>query len=357
MRPRALVRRRDDASLPAVYACSGGSRLSRLAAETARRVEQLGWARRLSLESASGGDVGPRVVAIDGCALACGSRALEQKGVPPERVIRLDGLARERSGADDGPRSVEEVLAWIRPILREGAVASEEDGQQRAARRHYRGHSPGGYLEAIYRLSSGLGGGSSLTAAEVSRAIGVTRVSVGEMLDRLEAQGLVERGPHREVLLTEPGSAAAACMVRQRRIVESFLAQSLGYAVAELDAAAASLTEAFDDTMLERLFESLGRPERCPHGWPLDPDAEAAERGELVGLDAVGEGGGGVIAALTEDGGRIAGVCERGFALGAGVHVLRIEGAEITASLAGTLHLLDREHVACVFVRPFQVAP
>jgi len=32
--------------------------------------------------------------------------------------------------------------------------------------------------------------------------------------------------------------------------------------------------------MVERIDEKLGHPERCPHGWPVDPDVEQAENRE-----------------------------------------------------------------------------
>jgi DtxR family Mn-dependent transcriptional regulator len=33
--------------------------------------------------------------------------------------------------------------------------------------------------------------------------------------------------------------------------------------------------------MIERLFERLGQPERCPHGYPIDPDHELRENPTL----------------------------------------------------------------------------
>ena len=39
--------------------------------------------------------------------------------------------------------------------------------------------------------------------------LGVSRASAGEMLKRLEADGLVERGEHKEAILTEQGRQIA----------------------------------------------------------------------------------------------------------------------------------------------------
>ena len=44
------------------------------------------------------------------------------------------------------------------------------------------------------------------------------------------------------------------------------------------------------DDMIERLEERLGHPDRCPHGWPVDPSAERDENPKLKPLSEVGAG-------------------------------------------------------------------
>ena len=61
------------------------------------------------------------------------------------------------------------------------------------------GHSVDEYLETIYFLAFPIGEyrpstGSTAIAARVAEMLGVSRASAGEMLKRLEADGLVERG-------------------------------------------------------------------------------------------------------------------------------------------------------------------
>jgi DtxR family Mn-dependent transcriptional regulator len=72
------------------------------------------------------------------------------------------------------------------------------------------GHSVDDYLETIYFLAFPIGeyqpaSGSSAIASRVAEMLGVSRASAGEMLKRLEAEGLVERGDHKEAILTAPG--------------------------------------------------------------------------------------------------------------------------------------------------------
>ena len=58
----------------------------------------------------------------------------------------------------------------------------------------------------------------------------------------------------------------------------------MGYTAAESHVHADVIGDTFSDEMIERINERLGRPDRCPHGWPVDTDAEQAENAELVAL-------------------------------------------------------------------------
>ena len=120
--------------------------------------------------------------------------------------------------------------------------------------------------------------------------LGVSRASAGEMLKRLEADGLVERGEHKEAILTPAGTERARKVVRKHRIIERLLTDFMGYTAAEAHVHADELGGTFTDDMVERIDEKLGHPERCPHGWPVDPDVEQAENRELEPLSALEPG-------------------------------------------------------------------
>src|SRR5690242_3693634 len=101
------------------------------------------------------------------------------------------------------------------------------------------GHSIDEYLETIYFLAFPIGeypvaGGSAPTlASRVAEMLGVSRASAGEMLKRLEREGLIERGEHKEAILTEAGRARAERVVRKHRIIERLLTDFMGYTAAE----------------------------------------------------------------------------------------------------------------------------
>jgi DtxR family Mn-dependent transcriptional regulator len=160
---------------------------------------------------------------------------------------------------------------------------------------HAQGHSVDEYLETIYFLAFPIGeyrpaSGANAIASRVAEMLGVSRASAGEMLKRLEADGLVERGEQKEALLTASGRARAERVVRKHRLIERFLTDFLGYTAAEAHVHADELGDTFTDEMVERIDERLGHPDRCPHGWPVDTEAEQAENRELQPLSELAPG-------------------------------------------------------------------
>jgi DtxR family transcriptional regulator, Mn-dependent transcriptional regulator len=163
------------------------------------------------------------------------------------------------------------------------------------------------YLETIYFLAFPIGeyrpvaGGTSATiASRVAEMLGVSRASAGEMLKRLEAEGLVERGEHKEAILTASGTERARKVVRKHRIIERLLTDFMGYTAAEAHVHADELGGTFSDDMVERIEEKLGHPDRCPHGWPVDPDFEQEENRELEPLADLPAGMSATIVRLAE---------------------------------------------------------
>jgi DtxR family transcriptional regulator, Mn-dependent transcriptional regulator len=173
------------------------------------------------------------------------------------------------------------------------------------------GHSVDEYLETIYFLAFPIGEyrplntGSPTLASRVAEMLGVSRASAGEMLKRLEADGLIERGKHKEALLTAAGRRRAERVVRKHRIIERLLTDFMGYSAAEAHVHADELGDTFSEDMVERIAAKLGNPERCPHGWPVDPDFEQAENEELVALAELGEGEKATVVRLAEHDGEL----------------------------------------------------
>jgi DtxR family Mn-dependent transcriptional regulator len=198
---------------------------------------------------------------------------------------------------------------------------------------HAHGHSPEDYLEAIYFLVSPIGeyqpaDGSPANAARVADMLGVSRAAVGEMLKRLGNEGLLKRDVGRELVFTKEGAARAEQVVRNHRIIERFLTDFLGYSAAGAHEHADKLGAAFTPDMVERMNERLGFPDRCPHGWPISPEAERAENAELVSLSELEAGTACEIVRLVEhDGDLLHWYYDEGFVPGTALSVLQVQHA------------------------------
>ena len=224
---------------------------------------------------------------------------------------------------------------------------------------HGHGHSVDEYLETIYFLAFPIGEyrpatASNAIASRVAEMLGVSRASAGEMLKRLEAEGLVERGEQKEAILTPTGIERAERVVRKHRLIERFLTDFMGYTAAESHVHADELGDTFSDDMVERINERLGYPDRCPHGWPIATDVEQAENAELISLADLAPGSAAEIVRLAEhDGDLLHWFYENGFA--PGVTVLRqTSSAEdpLTVALDGDERSIDEKFAQGLYVRP-----
>ena len=223
------------------------------------------------------------------------------------------------------------------------------------------GHSVDEYLETIYFLAFPIGEyrpqstGSPTLASRVAEMLGVSRASAGEMLKRLEAEGLIERGEHKEALLTPSGRTRAEKVVRKHRIIERLLTDFMGYSAAEAHVHADELGDTFSDDMVERIEKRLGNPERCPHGWPVDPVAEQEENRELAALSDLGPGVRATIVRLAEhDGELLHWFYDEGLVPGSEIEVRETQPAagQLTVKLDGADRAIGERAAAGLFVRP-----
>ena len=223
-------------------------------------------------------------------------------------------------------------------------------------------HSVDEYLETIYFLAFPIGeyrpltaGASPTLASRVAEMLGVSRASAGEMLKRLEKDGLVRRGEHKEALLTKAGRQRAERVVRKHRLIERLLTDFMGYTAAEAHVHADELGDSFSDEMIDRVAERLGHPERCPHGWPVDPDFEQAENEELKPLAELDAGAKATIVRLAEhDGELLHWFYDQGFEPGRKLQMTAAEPAagHFRVKLDGREETIAEKAAAGLFVRP-----
>ena len=221
------------------------------------------------------------------------------------------------------------------------------------------GHSVDEYLETIYFLAFPIGeyrpdtsGAPATLATRVAEMLGVSRASAGEMLKRLEGDGLIERGTRKEAILTQAGRVRAEHVVRKHRIIERLLTDFMGYTAAESHVHADELGDTFSDDMVERIAARLGNPDRCPHGWPVDTEFEQEENRQLVPLSDLETGSRATIVRLAEhDGDLLHWFYEQGLEPGTELELADAAG-ELTVRLNGDERKVGEKAAAGLFVRP-----
>lgn len=126
------------------------------------------------------------------------------------------------------------------------------------------------YLREIYKLG-GEGGRVSVNA--IARAQGVSAASASAMVKKLGALELVDHTPYKGVRLTDAGQRVAVEVIRHHRLLELYLAQTLGLDVADVHEEADRLEHALSEELEARIDRVLGFPTHDPHGDPI-PDAD-----------------------------------------------------------------------------------
>ena len=121
------------------------------------------------------------------------------------------------------------------------------------------------YLKAMAELSHY----DVVAIARLAERLGVTPVSVNEMMRRLSEQGLVTHTPYKGVALTAKGREVACNVVRRQRLWECFLYDHLKIEWSQLYELACSLEHATAPEVTEALDVFLGHPKICPRGNPI----------------------------------------------------------------------------------------
>jgi DtxR family transcriptional regulator, Mn-dependent transcriptional regulator len=143
------------------------------------------------------------------------------------------------------------------------------------------------YLKEIYKLQAG---GHRATTSAIARQLGVAPSSASSMLKKLAALGLAEHAPYRGVELTEAGRKIALEVVRHHRLLEQYLAETLGVSIDAVHAEADRLEHVLSEELEARIDRALGYPTHDPHGDPI-PDAELnVDRSKLRSLAALAPG-------------------------------------------------------------------
>ena len=125
------------------------------------------------------------------------------------------------------------------------------------------------YLREIYKLGQA---DERVSVTALARAQHVSPASASAMVKKLDALGLAEHVPYRGVSLTPSGERVALEVIRHHRLLELYLAETLGVDVEDVHDEADRLEHAISEELESRIDRALGFPTHDPHGDPI-PDA------------------------------------------------------------------------------------
>ena len=122
------------------------------------------------------------------------------------------------------------------------------------------------YLKAAYRLKME---GKPATTQLLADELGVSGPSVTNMVKRLDEMRLMRHTRYQGVELTPAGERIALEVVRHHRLLELYLAETLGYPWDQVHDEAEKLEHHVSDELEARMDSFLGYPTRDPHGDPI----------------------------------------------------------------------------------------
>ncbi|OFI47266.1 metal-dependent transcriptional regulator [Floricoccus penangensis] len=125
------------------------------------------------------------------------------------------------------------------------------------------------YLKVIYQ-NGGLD--EHVSNKVLSQKLQVSPPSVSEMLLKLSEEDYITYTPYKGAILTDKGAEVTATTIRNHRIFERFLYDSLDYSLREVHTLAEELEHVKDLDFFDKLYNFLGQPETCPHGSMINKD-------------------------------------------------------------------------------------
>jgi DtxR family Mn-dependent transcriptional regulator len=126
------------------------------------------------------------------------------------------------------------------------------------------------YLKEIYKLGVA---GNAVSVTALAKAQRVSPASASAMVKKLAALDLLEHTPYRGVRLTDAGEQVAIEVIRHHRLLELYLAKTLGVHVDDVHDEADRLEHVLSEELEARIDRALGYPTHDPHGDPI-PNAD-----------------------------------------------------------------------------------
>jgi DtxR family Mn-dependent transcriptional regulator len=207
------------------------------------------------------------------------------------------------------------------------------------------------YAKAIYTLEQR----GKVTNNALAERLGVTPASASSMVKKLDELGLVTHVPYRGVKLTSGGRRVALEVLRHHRLLELYLAESLGVPWDRVHDEAEILEHVLSEELEELIAAKLGNPTHDPHGDPIPNAALEIEEQPTIALSALATGSAGVFVRVSDsDPNMLRYLADLGITPGDRFEVVDRQpfGGPLFARFAGTVHALGGELAAAMRVQP-----
>ena len=207
------------------------------------------------------------------------------------------------------------------------------------------------YAKAIYSLSHD--GRDPVSTNALAERLRVTPASASAMVKRLDDLGLARHAPYHGVELTKRGSQLALEIIRHHRLLELYLAESLGVPWDRVHDEAEILEHVLSEELEELIAAKLGDPKRDPHGDPIPSRELEIVEEETETLESLAPGARGTFVRISDsDPDMLRYLAERGIAPGAKFEVVDKQpfGGPAFARFGDQVHVLGGELAASMRV-------
>jgi DtxR family Mn-dependent transcriptional regulator len=197
------------------------------------------------------------------------------------------------------------------------------------------------YAKAIYALQQREG--APVTTTALADRMGVTPASASAMVKRLAERGLVGHVPYKGVGLTPEGERVALAVLRHHRLLELYLAESLGVPWDRVHDEAEVLEHVLSDELEELIAEKLGDPTHDPHGDPIPTRDGRIEDRPSLRLESLSPGDRGTFVRISDsDPDMLRYLSERGISPGDAFEVVDKQPFDgpLFARFGGEVHVL-----------------
>jgi DtxR family Mn-dependent transcriptional regulator len=126
------------------------------------------------------------------------------------------------------------------------------------------------YLKSIYKLQFTEG---RVTIGTLAKDQSVSPASASAMVKKLAALDLLEHEKYKGTHLTPSGERVALEVIRHHRLLELYLAETLGLDVEDVHDEADRLEHVISEELEAKIDRALGFPTHDPHGDPI-PNAK-----------------------------------------------------------------------------------